>query len=73
MRGKKLLNMLHTAIKANYLDNKLDDEPIHKSMIAVTVKHAKQQIKYKEFIKNLVLQFFEKKPDTFPLDIVDFA
>lgn len=73
MRGKRSLNALLTAIKANYLDNKLDDEPIHKNMISVNVKTAKHQIKYKEFIKNLILSFNEGKRSVFPLGFEEFA
>jgi len=52
------------AIKQKLLDNKMEDESISDSMLAITVSHAKQAIKDKKFISMIFKEHFKNTPNT---------
>ena len=52
------------ALKHKLLDNKMEDESISDSMLAITVSHAKQAIKDKTFIRMIFKEHFKNTPVT---------
>lgn len=55
-KAQKTLTLLMMAWKSQLIENKMDDESISESMLAITVAEAKQAIKNKKFVRLILSQ-----------------